>query len=129
MDKRKLGLEDFYAWYQENKIRLREDAFKYSIHNEQLREEFLKEWPLDRILTMSIDEYVIGKGAQSNSFCYGLERGKYKSLFMGIGGGASPFRLVNYNLHHEPKTYLKEVEKIKKLGKIEIERTMSRVKR
>ena len=29
-------------------------------------------------------------------------------------GGASPFRLVNYNLHHEPKTYLKEVEKNKK---------------
>ena len=41
---------------------------KYSIYNEQLREEFLKEWPLGRILTMSIDEYVIGKGAQSNSF-------------------------------------------------------------
>ncbi len=114
MLKRKVSLEDFYAWYQENKIRLREDASKYSIYNEQLREEFLKEWPLDRILTMSIDEYVIGKGAQSNSFCYGLERGKYKSLFMGIGGGASPFRLVNYNLHHEPKTYLKEVEKNKK---------------
>ena len=56
MLKRKLGLEDFYDWYQENKIRLREDAFKYSIHNEQLREEFLKEWPLDRILTMSIDD-------------------------------------------------------------------------
>ena len=29
-------------------------------------------------------------------------------------GGASPFRLDNYNLHHEPKTYLKEVEKNKK---------------
>ena len=114
MLKRKVSLEDFYAWYQENKIRLREDASKYSIYNEQLREEFLKEWSLDRILTMSIDEYVIGKGAKSNSFCYGLERGKYKSLFMGIGGGGSPFRLVNYNLHHEPKTYLKEVEKNKK---------------
>ena len=61
MLKRKVSLEDFYAWYQENKIRLREDASKYSIYNEQLREEFLKEWPLDRILTMSIDEYVKGK--------------------------------------------------------------------
>ena len=114
MLKRKVSLEDFYDWYQENKIRLREDASKYSIYNEELREEFLKEWPLGRILTMSIDEYVIGKGAQSNSFCYDLERGKYKSLFMGIGGGGSPFRLVNYNFHHEPKTYLKEVEKNKK---------------
>ena len=44
------------------------------------------------------------------------------------GWGASPFRLDNYTLHHELKTYLKEVKKIKKLGKIEMERTMSRVK-
>ena len=29
-------------------------------------------------------------------------------------GGASPFRLDNYTLHHELKTYLKEVEKNKK---------------
>ena len=114
MNDRRVSLEDFYDWYQENGINLRESAKQYSLKNEELREEFLKEWPLDRILTLSIDEYVIGKGAQSNSFCYGLERGKYKSLFMGIGGGGSPFRLVNYNFHHEPKTYLKEVEKNKK---------------
>ena len=38
MLKRKVSLEDFYDWYQENKIRLREDASKYSIYNEQLRE-------------------------------------------------------------------------------------------
>jgi len=30
------------------------------------------------------------------------------------GGGASPFRLDNYTLHHELKTYLKAVEKNKK---------------
>ena len=110
MDKRKLGLEDFYAWYQENKIRLREDAFKYSIHNEQLREEFLKEWPLDRILTMSIDEYVIGKGATSNSFCYVLETGKYHSLFMGIGGGGSSKFGIYWN--EDTKSYKNQANKI-----------------
>ena len=110
MDKRKLGLEDFYAWYQENKIRLREDAFKYSIHNEQLREEFLKEWPLDRILTMSIDEYVIGKGAKSNSFCYALEIGKYQSLFMGIGGGGSSKFGIYWN--EDTKSYKNQANKI-----------------
>ena len=110
MDKRKLGLEDFYAWYQENKIRLREDAFKYSIHNEQLREEFLKEWPLDRILTMSIDEYVIGKGAKSNSFCYALEIGKYQSLFMGIGGGGSSKFGIYWN--ENTKSYKNQANKI-----------------
>ena len=110
MLKRKVSLEDFYAWYQENKIRLREDASKYSIYNEQLREEFLKEWPLDRILTMSIDEYVIGKGAQSNSFCYGLERGKYKSLFMGIGGGGSSKFGIYWN--EDTKSYKNQANKI-----------------
>ena len=110
MLKRKVSLEDFYAWYQENKIRLREDASKYSIYNEQLREEFLKEWSLDRILNMSIDEYVIGKGAQSNSFCYGLERGKYKSLFMGIGGGGSSKFGIYWN--EDTKSYKNQANKI-----------------
>ena len=110
MDKRKLGLEDFYAWYQENKIRLREDASKYSIYNEQLREEFLKEWPLDRILTMSIDDYVIGKGAKSNSFCYSLERGKYKSLFLGIGGGGSSKFGIYWN--EDTQSYKNQANKI-----------------
>ena len=110
MDKRKVSLEDFYAWYQENKIRLREDAFKYSIHNEKLREEFLKEWPLDRILTMSIDEYVIGKGAKSNSFCYALEIGKYQSLFMGIGGGGSSKFGIYWN--EDTKSYKNQANKI-----------------
>ena len=117
MLKRKVSLEDFYAWYQENKIRLREDASKYSIYNEQLREEFLKKWPLDRILTMSIDEYVIGKGAQSNSFCYGLERGKYKSLFMGIGGGGSSKFGIYWN--EKTKSYKDQANKVIPLSELD----------
>ena len=117
MLKRKVSLEDFYAWYQENKIRLREDASKYSIYNEQLREEFLKEWPLDRILTLSIDEYVIGKGAQSNSFCYGLERGKYKSLFMGIGGGGSSKFGIYWN--EKTKSYKDQTNKVIPLSELD----------
>ena len=117
MLKRKVILEGFYAWYQENKIRLREDASKYSIYNEQLREEFLKEWPLDRILTLSIDEYVIGKGAQSNSFCYGLERGKYKSLFMGIGGGGSSKFGIYWN--EKTKSYKDQANKVIPLSELD----------
>lgn len=117
MLKRKVSLEDFYVWYQENKIRLREDASKYSIYNEQLREEFLKEWPLDRILTLSIDEYVIGKGSQSNSFCYGLERGKYKSLFMGIGGGGSSKFGIYWN--EKTKSYKDQANKVIPLSELD----------
>ena len=125
MLKRKVSLEDFYAWYQENKIRLREDASKYSIYNEQLREEFLREWPLDRILTMSIDDYVIGKGAKSNSFCYSLERGKYKSLFLGIGGGGSSKFGIYWN--EDTQSYKNQANKIIPIS--ELEQRFNKLKR
>ena len=125
MLKRKISLEDFYDWYQENKIRLREDASKYSIYNEQLREEFLKEWPLDRILTMSIDDYVIGKGAKSNSFCYSLERGKYKSLFLGIGGGGSSKFGIYWN--EDTQSYKNQANKIIPIS--ELEQRFNKLKR
>ena len=110
MNDRRVSLEDFYDWYQENEINLRESAKQYSLKNEELREEFLKEWPLDRILTMSIDEYVIGKGAKSNSFCYALETGKYQSLFMGIGGGGSSKFGIYWN--EDTKSYKNQANKI-----------------
>ena len=125
MLKRKVSLEDFYDWYQENKIRLREDASKYSIYNEQLREEFLKEWPLDRILTMSIDDYVIGKGAQNNSFCYALETGKYQSLFMGIGGGGSSKFGIYWN--EDTQSYKNQANKIIPIS--ELEQRFNKLKR
>ena len=110
MKDRRVSLEDFYDWYQENEINLREYAKQYSLKNDELREEFLNEWPLDRILTMSIDEYVIGKGAKSNSFCYALETGKYNSLFMGIGGGGSSKFGIYWN--EDTKSYKNQANKI-----------------
>ena len=110
MNDRRVSLEDFYDWYQENKMNLRESAKQYSLKNEELREEFLNEWPLDKLLTMSIDDYVIGKGAQSNSFCYALETGKYQSLFMGIGGGGSSKFGIYWN--EDTKSYKNQANKI-----------------
>lgn len=110
MKGRRVSLEDFYDWYQANEINLRESAKQYSLKNEKLREEFLNEWPLDRILTMSIDEYVIGKGAKSNSFCYALETGKYQSLFMGIGGGGSSKFGIYWN--EDTQSYKNQANKI-----------------
>lgn len=110
MNDRRVSLEDFYDWYQENEINLRESAKQYSLKNEELREEFLNEWPLDKLLTMSIDDYVIGKGAQSNSFCYALETGKYQSLFMGIGGGGSSKFGIYWN--EDTKSYKNQANKI-----------------
>ena len=89
MNKRKVSLEDFYKWYSQNKEELLNKATAGEKFNDKLKEEFLQEWPLDRILTMSIDEYVIGKGQQNKSLCYALEKGKYKNLFLGISGGSA----------------------------------------
>ena len=89
MNKRKDSLEDFYKWYSQNKEELLNKATAGEKFNDKLKEEFLQEWPLDRILTMSIDEYIIGKGQQNKSLCYALEKGKYKNLFLGISGGSA----------------------------------------
>ena len=89
MNKRKVSLEDFYKWYSLNKEELLNKATAGKKFNDKLKEEFLQEWPLNRILTMSIDEYVIGKGQQNKSLCYALEKGKYKNLFLGISGGSA----------------------------------------
>ena len=89
MLKRKVSLENFYDWYNLNKEELLNKAATGEKFNDKLKEEFLQEWPLDRILTMSIDEYVIGKGQQNKSLCYALEKGKYKNLFLGISGGSA----------------------------------------
>ena len=89
MKKRKASLENFYKWYNLNKEELLNKATAGEKFNDKLKEEFLQEWPLDRILTMSIDEYVIGRGQQNKSLCYALEKGKYKNLFLGISGGSA----------------------------------------
>lgn len=89
MKKRKASFEDFCEWYLPIREYLLRNAMLEDAYTEKSREEFLKEWPLDKILTMSIDDYVIGKGGQNNSFCYELEHGKYKTLFWRIGGDES----------------------------------------
>lgn len=124
MNDRRVSLEDFYDWYQENEINLRESAKQYSLKNEELREEFLNEWPLDKLLTMSIDDYVIGKGAQNNSFCYALETGKYQSLFMGIGGGGSSKFGIYWN--EDTKSYKNQANKI--ISESELEDRFNKLK-
>lgn len=86
---RQISLNDFLNWYEENKEKLLPKAQRLKSENEKLREEFLQEWPLSRLASMTLDEYVIGKGAQNPSLCYQLEQGKYKNLYMSIRGGAA----------------------------------------
>lgn len=84
-----VSFNDFNNWFESNKDEILLLATQEKEENDKLHKEFLKEWPLEKLSTMTIDEYVIGKGAQNKSLCYELEMGKYANLFMGIKGGSA----------------------------------------
>lgn len=47
---------------------------KYSKHqSERLRKQFVKDYPIEKIKALKMDEYIIGKGSDNPSFCYRLE--------------------------------------------------------
>ena len=117
MNKRKVSLEDFYKWYSLNKEELLNKATAGKKFNDKLKEEFLQEWPLNRILTMSIDEYVIGKGQQNKSLCYALEKGKYKNLFLGISGGSASKFGIYWN--EKTKSYKDQGNKVIPLSELD----------
>ncbi|WP_278505510.1 McrB family protein [Ligilactobacillus animalis] len=85
----KIDIKHFSDWYFENKSALLKRAEAWKKQNMQLAKEFLKEWPLDRIKTMELDEYVIGRGPANKSLCYEIEAGKYRDLHLGIRGGSA----------------------------------------
>ena len=117
MNKRKVSLEDFYKWYSQNKEELLNKATAGEKFNDKLKEEFLQEWTLDRILTMSIDEYIIGKGQQNKSLCYALEKGKYKNLFLGISGGSASKFGIYWN--EKTKSYKDQGNKVIPLSELD----------
>ena len=117
MNKRKVSLEVFYKWYSLNKEELLNKATAGKKFNDKLKEEFLQEWPLNRILTMSIDEYVIGKGQQNKSLCYALEKGKYKNLFLGISGGSASKFGIYWN--EKTKSYKDQGNKVIPLSELD----------
>ena len=125
MLKRKVSLEDFYKWYSQNKEELLNKATAGEKFNDKLKEEFLQEWPLDRILTMSINEYIIGKGQQNKSLCYALEKGKYKNLFLGISGGSASKFGIYWN--EDTQSYKNQANKIIPIS--ELEQRFNKLKR
>lgn len=60
--------------------------------HETLREEFLNEYPLERLKNMTLEEYALGIGTSKDNFCYKMEFGKYAHLGPSIkGSSASKF--------------------------------------
>ena len=57
---------------------------------EELRQAFVKDYSIERIGNLLLDEYVIGKGADNRSFCYRIER-ELDQLGRILGATASKF--------------------------------------
>ncbi len=57
---------------------------------EELRQAFVKDYSIERIANLLLDEYVIGKGADNRSFCYRIER-ELDQLGRILGATASKF--------------------------------------
>lgn len=50
-----------------------------------LRKQFNDEFPIETLRGMSLEDYAIGNGSK-DTFCYLIERGRYKQVGVGIGG-------------------------------------------
>lgn len=83
------GIDDFSNWYLSNRGYLLNRLYSWKKQGLATKELFISEWPLERLMNMPLDDYVIGFGENNESFCYELEFGKYQMLYMSILGGTS----------------------------------------
>lgn len=81
------SFDDFSNWYEKNKDQLIKGAIIGKNTNDNVKSEFILEYRMSRLSHLSLDDYVTGKGPSSQSFCYQLEFGKYKHLYLGMQGG------------------------------------------
>ena len=60
------------------------------VENEILsQKKFVKEYPINRIMDLTLEEYCLGLKNFKQSFCYKLEFGEYKATGLGIGGATA----------------------------------------
>ena len=52
-------------------------------------QEFILDYPISRLSTLSADEYCLGTANSKESLSYLIEFGKYKWTGFGIGGGSA----------------------------------------
>ena len=102
-------------YYNKNKERLE----KLKKEGEELREKFVKRFPIESLKNISIDDYAVGRG-DNNSFCYWIEFGLKRKLLGGFFAGGAKTYLLYYdkntgNLMNE--TTKTNDELIKEIGK------------
>lgn len=81
-------IEKFLAFVSENDLT---DTTDYILDDNftSLRKEFLEEYSLEKLKTMTLEEYCLGTENSKSSFSYKLEFGKYKFLSLGMGGSTA----------------------------------------
>lgn len=81
--------------YNNKYTQLKECYLNCLVGNEKIENEiknridFINEYPISKLKSMSLEDYCLGLDNYKNSFCYNLEFGKYKKTGFGIGGGTS----------------------------------------
>ncbi len=65
---------------------IKDENISYQI---SLIDEFKREYSIDKIASMTLEEYALGTDNFKTSFCYQLEFGKYRSVGLGIGGATA----------------------------------------
>ncbi|WP_455059656.1 AAA family ATPase [Parvimonas micra] len=103
--RQKTVLEEFIEYFNSTK----DQWLKNEINEIKERNEFLKEYPIDFIKNMLIDEYVSGLGPNKKTLCYDLEFGKYKSTGAGIRGGSALKFGVYYSKNENNYKYKNKV--------------------
>lgn len=82
-DNLKSSRKDLRSFYIEN---LKNN---YHVENQiESRKRFVEEYPLERLLELTKEEYCLGLDNQ-DALCYKLEFGEYKQTGFGIGGGTA----------------------------------------
>ena len=80
-------LKEYEKFYIQNVEILKNN--NENLESIRLRKEFVEEYPIDRIKTLSLEEYALGTSNFKNTLSYKLEFGKYKYCGAGIGGGTA----------------------------------------
>jgi len=99
------GLKAFKEFFENNVENLKDTI---NAENDEMV-QFIREYPLERLNTLTVDEYCLGTDTSKDSLCYMIEFGKYKETGFRIGGGSANKFGVYYSRNekcfkHGPQT-------------------------
>ena len=76
------NMKNFEDYFHKSK----DTAIKDIKDQKAKREKFIAEYPIDRLASLTYDEYCLGTSRSKDGLCYKLEFGEYKYTGFGIGG-------------------------------------------